>query len=455
MRDIKKPEFMKAAIQSRSHNAILEIIIAMILFLIGDILISLLQVPALVVYLLGNKEYLHMIVTNSVDINQMLDLMQKMPDWITIVSLLSEGGLIAVFILYCRLFEKRRANTMGFSCKKMIRRYLSGILMGATAFLAAYAICLLTGSVSLLTDSAGSVSIWYLLGFLLGYLVQGMAEEVLCHGYLMVSLSRRYSVSVSVVISAIFFSMLHGMNNGISFLAYINLFLFGIFAALLFIRCESIWVVGAVHGIWNYLQGNIFGVQVSGMKVQPSLFSTKFVEGRGIINGGSFGMEGGLAVTVALLAANGLILWNMSRKGYFVKEEPVDNRFDREYQQQREAYIRRKLEEQYGSQNPWQSPNGSDSQNNTWQSPDGNGPQNNTWQSPNGNEPQNNTWQSPKGSEQQNNAWQNPSDSRSQEKQQTEHENMGLNPEETPWHPEKPKKEEKEITEFNQSYFKD
>ena len=138
-----------------------------------------------------------------------------------------------------------------------------------------------------------------------------------------------------------------------------------------------------------------------------------------------------------------------------MKEEPVDNRFDREYQQQREAYIRRKLEEQYGSQNPWQSPNGSDSQNNTWQSPDGNGPQNNTWQSPNGNEPQNNTWQSPNGSEQQNNAWQNPSDSRSQEKQQTEHENMGLNPEETPWHPEKPKKEEKEITEFNQSYFKD
>lgn len=304
MKDIKKPEFMSAAIQARSHNAALEFLIAMVVFFVGDILISFLQVPAMVVYLIRNKEYMRMILSNSIDFERIMDIMQDMTntDWIILVNLLSEIGLIVVFILYCRFFEKRKGYTMGFCKKGFLTKYLKGMAIGAVMFLVAYAVCMITGSVKFFRDAVTGTMVLYLIGFFFGYLVQGMAEEVICRGYFMVSLTRRYHVSVSVIISAIFFAVLHGMNAGISFLAYVNLFLFGVFMALLFIRCENIWIVSAVHSIWNYLQGNIFGVQVSGMSLQPSLFTTSFVDGRDIINGGSFGLEGGTGSNTCLVA---------------------------------------------------------------------------------------------------------------------------------------------------------
>lgn len=39
--------------------------------------------------------------------------------------------------------------------------------------------------------------------FLLGYLIQGMAEELLYRSYLMVTIARRYSMTVAVLISAV------------------------------------------------------------------------------------------------------------------------------------------------------------------------------------------------------------------------------------------------------------
>ena len=47
MKDIKKPDFMKAAIQTRSHNAVLEVLIALLVMFIGEILMGILQVPML------------------------------------------------------------------------------------------------------------------------------------------------------------------------------------------------------------------------------------------------------------------------------------------------------------------------------------------------------------------------------------------------------------------------
>lgn len=88
--------------------------------------------------------------------------------------------------------------------------------------------------------------------------------------------------------------MLHGMNSGVDGLAMFNLFLYGLFAALLFVDCENIWIVGAFHSVWNFVQGNLYGISVSGNKITSSIFTSTSAEGgASVINGGSFGMEGG------------------------------------------------------------------------------------------------------------------------------------------------------------------
>jgi len=398
MKDIKKPEFMKSAMSAKGHMAILELLIALLVFIVGELVVSILQIPFLVVYLLTNKEYMSMIVSNSVDFERIMQITMNLPDWITVVTLLLEAGLIAVFILYCRIFEKRKAASMGFRKKGFVIEYGKGIALGAAMFLAAYAIMVLTGSVAFSAVSSGNFSILYCTAFFAGYLIQGMAEEVICRGYLMVSLSRRYSVWYSVILSAAFFAALHGMNAGVGFLAFLNLFLFGVFMGLLMVRCGNIWVVGAVHSIWNFVQGNILGIQVSGLRQQPSLFTSELVADRQWINGGAFGAEGGIAVSLVLGISIALLLWNMSKKEYFVSENPVFHSYD---YQQAAGIPADNQKSVYGmGNNPAVMPE-------------------------------------------------------RQQPEEKSRENMGINPTETPWHPQKESPDDKKMTGFDQNYFKD
>lgn len=404
MKDIKKPEFMKSAMTSKGHIAILELLIALLVFVVGELAVSILQIPFLVVYLLTNKEYMSMILSNSIDFEKVMQITMNMPDWITVVTLLLEIGLVAVFILYCRIFEKRKAASMGFRKKGFIVEYGKGIAIGAFMFLVAYVLMVLTGSVEFMAVSSGNFSILYCVAFFAGYLIQGMAEEVICRGYLMVSLSRRYSISYSVILSAAFFAALHGMNAGVGFLAFLNLFLFGIFMGLLMVRCENIWIVGAVHSIWNFVQGNILGIQVSGLHRQPSLFTSELAADRQWMNGGAFGAEGGLAVTMVLGLSIAVLLWNMSKKDYFVTGNPAFRAYD--YRQAVSTPAADNQEKDvYGmGQNPAVTP-----------VKEQQGPL-------------------PKGNF---------------------YENMGINPEETPWHPQEEKPDDKKMTGFDQNYFKD
>ena len=306
-------------IPSKGHFPLVEILIALAVFFVGSLIGSFVQMPALVVYLLGNRKYQDMIFTGRVSMDKMMDIIANVPQWMNIVLLVGELGLLLVVFLYCRLLEKRKLSTLGFQKKGCVLEYVKGAALGLLLFGIVYILCYVSGSLSVEGVSLSGETVLYVVGFFAGYLIQGMAEEVLCRGYLLVSLSRRCSVTLSVVLSSLFFSMLHGMNQGVTLLAHINIFLFGLFLALLFIRWENIWIVGALHSIWNFAQGNLFGIQVSGMQLQPSLIKSDVKEGWEIINGGSFGVEGGLAVTVVLAAALGILGYSMKKHGCFVE----------------------------------------------------------------------------------------------------------------------------------------
>lgn len=317
MKDIKKTLFMKEAALSKGHNIIIEICIAVLLFFIASIAMGIVQVPALAAYLISNEDYMSMIMSGRLDAEKMLSVMSSIPEWIVIVMLFAEILLTLIVLLYCRFVEKRKLSTLGFRKEGMARQYLLGLAAGAVAFSAAYILCVVTGSVKF-EGIAVDIAPLYIVGYFFGYILQGMAEEVLCRGYLMVSLSRKYHVTFAITASSLFFAFLHAGNSGVSILAFINLFLFGVFASLLILDFENIWIAGAFHSIWNFVQGNVYGVQVSGMGNSNSILATTYTDGMGLINGGSFGMEGGLPVTFVLMAGIALLTLHLYKKGNII-----------------------------------------------------------------------------------------------------------------------------------------
>ena len=72
--------------------------------------------------------------------------------------------------------------------------------------------------------------------------------------------------------------------------------------------------VCGLHGIWNWLQGNFFGFEVSGHECGPTLLNLKEI-GPDWITGGTFGPEGGIICTLLILIGITIILFlNQSEK---------------------------------------------------------------------------------------------------------------------------------------------
>ncbi|MCL1847997.1 MAG: CPBP family intramembrane metalloprotease [Coriobacteriia bacterium] len=210
-------------------------------------------------------------------------------------------GCIIGVIIYCRFIERRKFRTMGFRRGHILREYFVGLLVGLVLFSAAVLVAMVTGTMHY-AGLAGSSATLVLL-FLLGFMIQGMSEELLCRGYFMVSLARRQHVAVAIIVSSCFFGLLHIFNSNITLLAIVNIALFGVFMGIYMLKRGNIWGVGAIHTAWNFTQGNIFGISVSGMERQPSIFIFEPNTTGELISGGAFGIEGGLAATLVLVVA--------------------------------------------------------------------------------------------------------------------------------------------------------
>ena len=316
MREIKKPAFMKEAEKTKSHSILGEMIIFIVLYVISIFVEAMALVPGLLVYGL-----IHPI---SAGIEQYNSLLQNRSQWVTVYMLFAEMFLIVLYTGYCKFIEKRPLSSMGFTKRNMSSFYAKGIGWSAVLISGAYLICVLTGACHFEGVSAQLVP-GYVIFYLIGYMIQGLAEEVICRGYLLVSLSRRNSVWYSVILSSGVFMAMHMSNEHVTVLAYINLFLCGLLFGLLFVESGSIWMVAALHSGGNFLQGNIYGISVSGTAKSSSVFDSSFADGWSFMNGGDFGLEGGLAVTIVLAVGIYVVYRRMERSGMLVKRMQTES----------------------------------------------------------------------------------------------------------------------------------
>jgi len=287
---------------------ILTLMIGLLLLIIGEVAAIVPQIAVMVLKVISEG--------GNVDINDLTT-----GDFAMILALYTLGCTTIVVCLYVKLFERRKMRTLGFVKKGAVLQYFLGIVTGFAIFSAAVLFCSMTGSISI--TSSGNVDYLILALYLGGWLIQGMEEEVLCRGFLLTSLSRRYSVTFGVIVNSVAFASLHLLNPGIGILPFINLVLYGVFASILFIKTGNIWFCSAVHSIWNFVQGNFYGISVSGNDPMPTIFKTTFISGKELFNGGAFGLEGGLGVS-AVLVLGCIILFFIPGK----KEIPAVNADD-------------------------------------------------------------------------------------------------------------------------------
>ena len=282
---------------------ILELLVFVAVFLVASIAQGFATVPMQLVMLFSDKAYMAAVASGDVAklTEVSMEVTQRLmeSDGYMIGMLLSDIVMMLIVFLFCRFIQKRKLRTLGFIKKGMLKEYGLGMLLGFAFFSVCVLLGVLFGGLKI-EGISPEFSIGIFVAYLLGYMVQGMTEEVLCRGYFLGSYARRYPVYAAVLANSLLFASLHLLNSGISVLAFINITLFGIFASIYFIRRGSIWGIGAFHSIWNLVQGNFYGIKGSGTPVGNTLFTTQAIAGKSLWNGGDFGMEGSLICTIVL-----------------------------------------------------------------------------------------------------------------------------------------------------------
>ena len=296
----------------RPRSMTMHLIIFFLVMLVTDFVASMPATMYLVIRaaMLADPDALASI--NPEDPNALIEMFTSLATTVAgedgyILTVLLSSALTAVLcVVYCRFIECRSIASMGLVPRRAsVGHYAIGLLSGLAMFGLTFFIMYITKAI---TVGGGTFTPVFLALYLLAFLIRGASEEILVRGYFMTSLTNSTGAGSAVICSSLLFAAMHSGNAGSSLMGLFNVFLFGLLLGLIVFRTRSLYPSMALHGIWNFAEGNLFGMAVSGVKPTHSFLLTTLAEGRVTTNGGDFGPEGGAAATIAIVIAIGVLL---------------------------------------------------------------------------------------------------------------------------------------------------
>ncbi|HEU4874739.1 MAG TPA: CPBP family intramembrane glutamic endopeptidase [Pyrinomonadaceae bacterium] len=180
---------------------------------------------------------------------------------------------------------------------------LIGSAIGFAAILIAVAIAKLGGGLQLSFSNDGLPGIARsMIGSAGLLMVAALAEEALFRGYGLQTLARARLASTGVLLTCALFGFVHLANpNAVPGFTMANTALAGVWLGVAYLRTRSLWFPLGVHWGWNWALGWFFGLPISGAKIVSHPLLEASDNGPFWLTGGSYGVEGGLAGTIAML----------------------------------------------------------------------------------------------------------------------------------------------------------
>lgn len=213
-----------------------------------------------------------------------------------ILSVLASAGVLALYALWWRWTEKRRAADL--SRHRIAGDSSLGFGVGILFFV------LVAGCMALLGGyRVGSVS-WNgnaLVENLFMFLVVAVGEEALFRGILFRMTDDRWGTPAGLIVSALVFGMVHITNEHATVWSSLAIAIeAGLLLGAAYKWSGTLWLPIGIHWSWNFFQGPVFGFAVSGSGT-PSLLVPE-IQGSDWLTGGSFGAEASIPAVVLGLA---------------------------------------------------------------------------------------------------------------------------------------------------------
>ena len=221
---------------------------------------------------------------------------------------------LSIFIgwLCGRFLENLPFRALGcWFTKNWLKDLFFGLALGTISILFAVFIAIIFGGMAIQPNlTSGSSAIILTLGISLAVFILGAAaEEALFRGYILQTFARAQLAWLAIVLTSLFFASGHSGNPNAGYISTINTALAGVWFSVAYLKTRNLWMVFGLHLMWNWVQGAILGIPVSGIKeLTPAPLFLVANYGSTVFTGGEYGIEGGIACTIALIAS-GVLIW--------------------------------------------------------------------------------------------------------------------------------------------------
>ena len=224
------------------------------------------------------------------------------------------GGSIvaAVFMLayigFGRLVEHRKLSDV--SLKGALVELVAGLAIGALLFSLVVAVIALLGGYQVVGTRPASV-LYPIIGL---SIVSGVTEEIMLRGLFFRIIENWLGSWVALALSAALFGALHLGNPNATLVAGGAIAIeAGVMLAAIYMVTRRLWAAIGLHAAWNFTQGGVFGIPVSGFDVQGLLVPR--ITGPELLTGGDFGAEASLPAMLICTAFGIALLVIAARRG--------------------------------------------------------------------------------------------------------------------------------------------
>jgi membrane protease YdiL (CAAX protease family) len=180
---------------------------------------------------------------------------------------------------------------------------LLGLVIGAVTLMIAIGLAMTFAGTRFLSTEFATNDILYSLAVSSGVFFLGAAaEEALFRGYILQTFARSNLAWFAILLTAVFFGVMHLRNPSAGPLSSVNTALAGVWFGVAYLKTRDLWFVTGMHFIWNWMQGSVFGIEVSGLtKIVTHPVLKEIETGPTWIGGGQYGLEGGIVTTIAII----------------------------------------------------------------------------------------------------------------------------------------------------------
>ena len=227
-------------------------------------------------------------------------------------NLVDEAFCLFLSIFLMTKISKLKIGQLGFTKDNIVFSYLKGALFGTLQIFTVFFI--IFGLKAIDVYYVGNISILLLIKVFIIFIFQALLEEILFRGYLMPFFSKVIGIKFTIILLSFLFTCIHLFNPNLNVVGLVNVFLAGVTFSLIYYYTGNLWIVGAMHTLWNFILGFIVGSQISGIITYNSVFFSIPVENKDLISGGVFGFEASIVTTIVELIISLFVI-------YLIKKE--------------------------------------------------------------------------------------------------------------------------------------